>query len=98
MDNSSTFCRNYCGSAGHDGIVVEDGGKDNNDQGEMTDNENRATRQGNDHQAKLTKKETIPHRGSTEEVTKKKEDDTDNGMLEKGKIIWIELKKRKRGN
>ena len=78
MDNSSTFCRNYCGSAGHDGIVVEDGGKDNNDQGEMTDNENRATRQGNDHQAKLTKKETIPHRGSTEEVTKKKEDDTCN--------------------
>ena len=30
--------------------------------------------------------------------TKKKEDDTDNGMLEKGKIIWIGLKKRKRGN
>ena len=54
MDNCSTFCRNFCGSAGDDGIVAEDGGKDNNDPAEMINTENLATRQGNDHQAKLT--------------------------------------------
>lgn len=78
MDKCSTFCRNHCGGAGHDGNVVEDGGKNNNDNVEMTDTENHATRQGNDHQAKLTKKDTIPHRGSTEEVTNTTEDGTCN--------------------
>ena len=74
MDNSSTFCRNYCGSAGNVGTVAEDGGKDDNDQAKMTNTENRATRLANDHQAKLTEKETIPHRDSTEEITNNKRD------------------------
>lgn len=54
MDNCPTFCRNYCGSAGHDGIDAEDGRKDNNDPAEMINTENLATRQGNDHPVKLT--------------------------------------------